>query len=230
MICLSIILQQQAHVEETDEDVEKIIDVATNEGLTVEEWEVVHMDTISQQRFEYITNILQSRYLDTVTEDENKIKYVFEAQNSEEMVHHYFQVIVPNNRQGEITLQTVISGSVWNESTADYYKDLTKTLQNDLLVGFDKTFTCVKLNNSGIINSGFSGDEIWQKMKVIHKSEYYDNVPQSNYSRELYGFTPLSNSELLVSGEKINFHMIMKDKVQNEKQVIIGTPIILNEY
>lgn len=224
------ISHQPSHSSVINNDLSTILNEAITSEFEVEEWEVISIDKISKKDFENIKNTLQSSHLVTVKNDENKVKYIFEAKNQSKYVNYSFHAIIPKNQENEITFQTVISGVEWDDLVQNYYKQLTNNLQKKFSLNFNKLFTCAKLNDDGIINNGFSDDEIWKKMKVVHKSEQYDNIQQSIYGKEIYGYTPLLDGQITVQEEIINFHMITKNELQNKKQIIIGTPIILNEY
>lgn len=226
---VAVLLQQPVAVE-ANQPLNIIIDVFLDEGFTLDEWEVIMIDTISEKDFERLMTKSHNSYIVTVIKDKDKVKYIFDAKNPEKMINHSIQVIEPNHSDDIKTIQIVISGKEWNDSVQLYYNDLTKRLKSEYSSQFNRIFTCAKLNDNGIINVGFSYDEIWKKMKIVHKSEYFDNIQQSNYVKEVYGYTSLWHDEIEVQDEKINFQMAVKNDAQNKKQVIIGTPIILNEY
>lgn len=50
------------------------------------------------------------------------------------------------------------------------------------------------------------------------------------YEKELNEYTPMSQQEVLLKVELINVQLIDKNKKNDKKEVIIGTPVILNEY
>lgn len=53
---------------------------------------------------------------------------------------------------------------------------------------------------------------------------------KSFYEKELNEYTPMSQQEILLKVELINVQLIDKNKKNDKKEVIIGTPVILNEY
>lgn len=231
-IILSIILflQEQPTTHQPGKELDVITTVFTEEGFTVEEWDIIMINKMSRKKFNKIKNKLQNSYLGTVIKEESKLIYISESKNTDDKLRYTTQIIIPENQNDEITFQIVVSGKEWDSFAENYYNNMTKHLKNEFSLKFNKIFTCVKLTDNGIIDNGYSYDEIWQKMNVVHKNEHYDNVKQSNYEKEVYGYTPMWNSKVIVQDEPINFHMILKNNKQNNKTVIIGTPIILNEY
>lgn len=231
-ICIIIILlfSGQASKAETSKTIDTIVDIALTEGLYLEEWQVVMKQKISAKQFEHILNKTKNSYFVTTKKDYHKILYIFEAKNRDERINYEFQAIVPHHHADLITFQIVYSGVKWDDSTHFNYIILTNNIQSELLIDFDKIFTCVKLRNNGIIDVGFLIENIWEKMKILHMFDQEDNVKQSVYEKEFYGYTPLWSNNIKVNDEEINFHMIIKNDEENKKQVIIGTPIIMNEY
>src|SRR5699024_9852355 len=118
-----------------------------------------------------------------------------------------------------ITVQTIISAPEWNESVKTYYNSLSKALQHHYNLKFTRNFTCLKFDVSGIIDDGFSIDEFWQKLKVVHKKEQYDNVQQSTYEKEIYGYSQLWSNEIDIEQERINFQMAIKNNAANKKEI-----------
>lgn len=200
------------------------------EGWELKDWQVVSINIISKNEFDNISNSLQNSYFVSISKDQNAVKYKFESKNKNDLINHSFQAVVPQNNSDRVTLKTVISGAEWNEKIYDYYSRLTRDLQSDYKIKFTRNFTCLKFDVGGIINSGSLFDEFWNKMKVVHKKEQYDNVQQSIYEKEIYGYSPLLGEEINVNNEKINFQIALKNVTANKTELIVGTPMIINEY
>jgi len=229
ILSMIICLTEQPVQEPLNQELEILAEIGEDQGWELDEWQVVFINEISTRSFDKIINNLKNSHLITTQKDKYTVKYMIENQNDDEQISHFFQAIVPSNAN-KITLQTVISGQGWNDSIKENYLHLTKSLLHDNNISITKNFTCLKFNYSDIMNVGFSFDEFWKKMKVIHKKEQNDNVQHSAYKKEFYGFSRLLGDEFEINNEKINFQMTLKNDERNKKQVIIGTPMILNEY
>ncbi|MEI3607771.1 YwmB family TATA-box binding protein [Pseudogracilibacillus sp. SE30717A] len=207
-----------------------LAEAGQNEGWDLKEWQAVAFLELTPQEYDNLSNKLQNSYLVTMEENENAVKYIFETNERDELITHSFYTVIPTKGEQNITVQAIFFGEEWDDMISDYYDSLIKALQKDYNIKFSKIFTCLKFEVSGIINNGFSIDEFWQKMNVVHRKEQYDNVQQSIYEKEVYGYSPLWSNTITVDNEPINFHMTIKNDEANKKQVIVGTPMILNEY
>jgi|GEM_PF-2608650 len=217
--------------EMTHDELALLAHAGLEQGWELDEWQVVMMNDMNIKDFDNITKRLQNSYFVSTFEDENAVIYSFESKNNNPYMNHSFEAVVPTQHNNEtITLHLIISGNSWDEKASDYYTELTNRLKTDYNMQFARNFTCLKFQVSGIINIGLSIDEFWQKMKVVHTQEQYDNVQHSIYEKEIYGHSPLIGNDIEVNDEKINLQMALKDEPGNKKQVIVGTPMILNEY
>lgn len=229
LICTFILLSHSPIKEVTNQELTLLAQAGQEEGWDLKNWQVVSINDISKKEFDNISNMLQNSYFVSLSENENAVIYTFESKKTNELIEHSIQAIIKNSGD-HVRLQTIISGDEWNEKIYDYYSLLTKDLQMDYNIKFTRNFTCLKFNVSGIINNGSLFDEFWNKMKVVHRIEQYDNVQQSIYEKEFYSYSPSLGEEIIVNNEKINFQIALK-KISDEKtEIIVGTPMILNEY
>lgn len=229
IILFMMLIPHQTMIE-ADKELDDIVNTFTDQGFLLDEWQVVIVNKLTKKEFENIAKKLQISYVASVRNEENTVKYEFEAKNSEEPLNHSIRAILPKNNSNDISVQLVIFGEEWNETVQNYYNHLTRKLYNEFSLTFTKIFTCVKLSDNGIINDGFSHDELWEKMNVVHKKEQFDTIQDASYLYEMYGYNPSWKTKMIIQEDPINFHFVMKNDDQNKKQVIIGTPIILNEY
>jgi len=227
MLFLSILFLLQPVQNKPDHELPLLVEAGQEEGWQLNNWQVVNIDQLTENEFETFMNNLQNDYKATIIKDENAVKYTFEYKKSVEEITHAFHAVKSSDK---ITIQTIIYGQNWNHTVQDYFDKLTNSLQKAYKLKFTKNFTCLYFEESGIINGGFTIDEFWQKMKIKREFEQYDNVQHSTYERELYGYSPLWNNEMVVDQAKINVQMTIKQDDEHKKQIIIGTPMILNEY
>lgn len=229
LIISTVILLQQPSIDMVNTELELISKAGEEEGWNLQEWQVIIIEKMPRENYDNITNMLQNSYLVTTQEDENKLKYTFESQIQDEHINHSLQALV-DHHSDIVTVHIVLSGQTWDESAKKHYKRLTRTLQHDYNFTFTKKFTCLKFGVSGIINDGILLDEFWKNLQIVHKLEQDDNIQHSSYDKDIYGYSPLWSNQIQVDQDNINFQMTIKSNEANKKEIIIGTPMLLNEY
>lgn len=212
-------------------DLDSLQHAFTEEGFELDAWEVVFLETHTKKEWNKIQRGLMGSH-DVTTVNKEMVQHdtytpINEGVNSLDYMIH---AIIPKGNAGDVRLQIILSGDQWTESIQDQYIDLTNYLQMARGLVLDESYTCVKLNNNGIMNVGFSVNKGLEKLNVIHKVEQVDNVEQSVYEKNIYGYSPILTSEIKVDDTAMNFQLTVKNSTDDKKQVIIGTPIILNEY
>lgn len=220
----------QQPIKEDPQPIEFIAQVAEEENLNIKYWQVLMDEKIPRGEFDELMNILESNYSITTLKENNTIKYTMKETDKGIGMNHTFHAVIPSDNLEDVTLQLVIKGTHWDEQTKHRYKDLTKTLQYDYSIQFGRTFTCLKLVDNAIINDGSYDERILKKLNIKNLNEQYDNVHKSTYIAEYYGYTPLWDEKIVVNDEKINVQMVIKETENNHTEIIIGTPIVLNEY
>ena len=178
----------------------------------------------------FLSNVkeLREKYIVITEEKEQAIKYHLRS-DAKEGTEHDIYAVIPKGTD-IINLQIVYNGKEWNDKIALNMTKTIKKLKKHLQFDDDGIFTCVKLNFDGIMNLGLSVEKLMDNLKIVHTKEFEDNVENTIYGKTFYGYSPLFNQSIEVADEEMNFQLTTRNVTNNKKQVIIGTPLILNEY
>ena len=190
------ILPFQHSTPEDKIELELILEVAEQEGLELESWEITMDTKLNRKMFEQFLTKIENNFDYTIIHEQDKIKYLFREKNPETIFDHTFHAIIPNQAENDITLKLVIKGQKWNEKTKIDYARLTKRLQFDYDVHFGRNFTCLKFHDDVIIRDGLIYENLRKKLQISHLYEYEDNVNNSTYVSEYYGYSKLFRSEI----------------------------------
>lgn len=228
LIILFIPFQQPTSEERTA--LEIIAEAGNKEGLVLESWQINMDEKLNRKKFEQLLNKLEINYNVTMINEHDKLKYVIRENNPHSTFHHTFYAIVPKNNRDDVTLQLVISGQKWDEETKNNYYMLTNLLKNDYDLIFGRNFTCLKFAKDDIMRDGLIYENLWEHLQVSQINEHKDNINHSTYVAEYYGYSNLLPDGINVANEKVNFQMVVKESRGNNTQIIIGTPIVINEY
>jgi len=228
VILLSLCIFFQMNVKATSEhDITLLMETIADFDIEVAEWEVTHIVKMSREEAKQILLHMEGEYVIVKEVKDQSTTYNGQPKNKLASIDQQIRIV---EQAGKSTLQMTLSSNQWNEQVEQYYKLLTTSLQNDVNLNEIRSYTCVKVSDSDIIINGLLNDEFWSKLKVVHKSEQKETLQHSLYEKEIIGYTPLFQQEMIVNNDAINMQMMIKNTRKNKKQLIIGTPVILNEY
>lgn len=224
IICFAILLifQSADFSPLKYEELNSIMQMTDEMGMELDAWELVAIDTVSDEKQERITE-----WLHTVSElsvdDEHGRSFVISNTG-------YINVTIQFIKTKEVKIQVVISGEEWKEHTQVELNRIWGELEQVIFTKTTNLYTCAKLVDNGIIIDGIYTDNIQKILGVDPIFNQMDNIKDTSYEVEYYGYAPSWKSEINVNNEKINFQMAVKSHLKNDKLIIIGTPAILNEY
>lgn len=203
------------------EELESIMKMADEMGMELDTWELIALDKISNEQKQEVIDWLETSS-ETIEEDENGISFNY-------LKAGYIRINIKLMHESN-KVQIVFSGNDWNESEQATLRKIWMEFQQVIFTKNTNLYTCVKFNDNGIMIDGIYTTEIQEKLKVKPIFDQKDNLKDTAYEGDYYGYSPSWKSEINVNKEKINFQMAVKSHSQNEKEIIIGTPAILNEY
>lgn len=228
VMLLSLCIFFQMNVKATSEhDITLLMEAIADFDIEVAEWEVTHIVKMSPEEAKQILLQMDEEYV--IVDELGDHSKIYSGQPKNELASIDQQIRIVE-QAGKSTLQMTLSSNQWNDQVEQYYNLLTTNLQNDVNLNEIRSYTCVKVSDSDIIINGLLNDEFWSKLKVVHKNEQKETLQHSIYEKEIIGYTPLFQQEMIVNNDAINMQMMIKNTRKNKKQLIIGTPVILNEY
>lgn len=229
MICVFFLFTSIGAAQTVEED--ELIQLATvieENNLAIENWEVMFKRKSSKKYTLSLLEQLKNSYLVTVTEDENKLKYVVnEKEKNNAFSVQYNVLITKQSNKSEII--TVIKGSNWNRFIMEAYQSFVQT-KNEMFTQTSQKYTCLETKDSGIIDVGLLLKNIKEQLNLSHIVTQTDTVEQSVHKNLLYGYTPLWDQKIWIDTKPMNVQIVEKAAGLNQSNLTIGTPILVNEY
>lgn len=227
-IILSMIMMLQVNIgNKNEQDIDVLIDTMDELDIEVASWEVTHIVNISTYEIESLLSYLESDYLIVKEVTDETTIYTAQPRQQIDTITEDIRIV---DYASNSTFQMTLSADVWNDHVRKYYKMLTKDLQSHMKLQNMQTYTCIRTGYSDTINKDLFNEYILDELKIEYKSEQADTIQNSTYEKEIIGYTPLFQHEINVNNIAVNMQMMIKNTKNNKKQLIIGTPIILNEY
>ncbi len=207
----------------------KFTEVAEEDQLEINSWEVLIKETKQIKNREAYVNKFRNQQLITMTKDENSINYIFEERNNNAIQINY-QLVLPLHSDEQAELIIAISGNEWNEKIKENYTKIAADLKKEKFTSKAKTFACIEFIEGGTIGDRMIIDSFLSSLEVVHMKVQNDTVQSSRLKNVIYGYTPLWKESFDLEGIPLNLQIAVTELETGDLKYTIGTPILINEY
>jgi len=228
-IVFSIILSQETPVMVGQE----LIDIShflEENSMTVDAWSVtikekIHSETVLKNTVQQ----LSEQYDQTVSKDENAHIYFYEGTHNEAQIDVSFKVVQSIiEDSGEIV--AVISGQKWDGSLLQDYLDMLQSINENYFTEKSHVYTCLTIEDGVIINNDNFLEKVIKNFNLSNVKTQIDKVQTKIHKKVIYGYTPIWDKKLMIKDEPMNLQVVIDGDDSKERKVIIGTPVLINEY
>lgn len=206
------------------EELLKIAKLIIDNGHEVEEWSVTINEKMPQQQAYDVIDILEENSVSKIEKKDTLTKYSFTSE------YISYQITIPHNKIQFASVNAVISGTSWDHLIKENYQ---KQLKKALSLYFTKKssiYTCVTTNKNAIIKSSDFIEKITRKLKLTSYSTQTDIIENVTHKEIIYGYTTIWANKEIVIDAPLNVQIVLERFEDGEAKVIIGTPILVNEY
>ncbi|SFB26618.1 TATA-box binding [Lentibacillus halodurans] len=229
-IYLFMMMSSGVLAKQTDE-LTDIASIVTEDGVSVDSWQVTIKEEMNRDAIEHITNKLQDEnsYKATRTEDEKAVKYSFERAHKKMNISEMYNVVIPKNAMYDAEFVAVLQGEHWNDSIADFYINRVEDIQATYFTTESTKFACLTADVDAKIEIAYFLNQLKQTLQLTNIQTQTDNVETSKVKKIVYGYTPLWEQEITMQ-KPMNLQMVVQNGTHDSKRVTIGTPMLINEY
>lgn len=229
-MALLTMLQGHQLVSETPHEIADIITAAEATPLTVSSWELIGTDKLTEEKMHQLQeSITRDGYLEKRVEKAAVIIHTYEK-IVQDKINVEIRMIQNKGDLKDIRLHVVVNGEEWTPQIERIFDEIIRYLNVNVFSDLVAYFACVKFVDDGIIDYSMFVNEIYENLKVEHKSEQFDTIDDSKYEVGMYGYNHSWNSRIQMNNTQVNMQVIVGKVMNNKRQTIIGTPAILNEY
>lgn len=208
----------------------QIAQIAEQIGLDTESWEVTIREKMPINEIKSYMKHLQRSYEVHENSDKDLTTYNLTNTHKNDRISVSYKALIPSGSVGTGEFIAVISAFEWNEKTSLQYEEtLNRTVDHYFSQNAHK-FTCLQANKGGILNRITLFDKLTKSFNIKYQQTQLDNIHHSTTTEELYGYTDLLNEKLMILDKPMNIHIAFIHKASGKEKVIIGTPILINEY
>lgn len=215
----------------TDE-LSDIVSVVLENELSIDSWEVTLKEKMTSPNIKKVLKQLQSDPTMDVSVQEHKdvVQYIGKAIYDPEGVTVIFKAIFPSSEEDLGQLIVAITGKYWDENISVQYNEIIQNLTHKYFSESVHKFTCLEAYNNDIIEGTTLLKRIKQSLQLKHTFTQTDDVQMDKQIVEIYGFNALWGESFTIEDKPMNAHISYIHARNGEEKIIIGTPILLNEY
>lgn len=207
-----------------------IADFVTDNGSVVDEWTVTIKEKIhSNSSLREFQMSLAGKTKPIISNTTHSQIYFYENTHNYDTINVSFKVVIPKTEQ-PAELVAIIAGEHWNRSLSNQYLHLLQTITNAYFTKNIHVYTCLSTTESVIIDSDEFFQKVIEKFDIKNISTQSDNINNQIHKKIFYGYTQIWEKKLKINDELMNLQVVMDEKKNGKQKIIIGTPILINEY
>ncbi|MDY0404573.1 YwmB family TATA-box binding protein [Virgibacillus sp. 179-BFC.A HS] len=196
----------------------------------VEKWEVTVKERMNQNRIEKVLKNLQSAGNMAGKTDENSIKYSIRDVRKTNNITVTYSVVIPKSKQYQAEVIMVISGRKWDKTTEKNYKKILHQATGRYFTETSQIFACLVTSPDAIIEVERFLKYLTETIGFERQKTQIDKISYSRIQKNIYGYTPLWNQKLDMNMQSVNVQIAQVQASNKKTQLVIGTPILINEY
>lgn len=229
-ICIFMLVGAENTLAEVKEDdLINLISIAEKSDILIELWKVTLKETMPIVAIKNHIKKLEKTNKILMEKSEKGTIYTINNGHNKAGLSISFHGVIPfSSQKGEFIIE--ISGHKWDEKTHLQYKEVINTLFHIYFSKNVHTFACLQGQSNGIIKKTILLREMKETLHLKHVKTQLDNEQNDKEITEIYGYTPLWSKKLMISDQPMNTHITYINEENRADKIIIGTPILINEY
>lgn len=208
-----------------------LIHFAEKESLSIEQWEVILLEKKTYEEAEHLLKELKKiKDVQIISKTEHIIKYSIPMSTSNNHIKQSMTMVFPKNNQYSPEITIKLKGKNWNEEILREYRQI---FDEEIPIYFTKNaqlFTCLVVTSNDIMSDVYFTDILKNNFEIENIVVQSDTLKQSTYDKILYGYNPSWDNDISLLHQRLNMQIVMQHHKNLKTKVIIGTPILMNEY
>ncbi|MFC4558069.1 YwmB family TATA-box binding protein [Virgibacillus kekensis] len=215
-----------------NEEMSGIAELVNNSKLEIDGWQVTIKEQMSPDKAHDLMKKIKTKnsHLVTGTEDENTIKYTFRYVQKDSDFTEIYNVLIPKDKNYQAQFTAVLKGENWSNAVEKSYFMRLNNLKNSFFSEDSTKFACLTTSISDKIDTSSFFAEMEDSLNIDYSRTQIDNLENSTIKEIKYGYTPLWSNQFKIMGKPINLQIATIEKGNGLVRLVIGTPILINEY
>ncbi|WP_053218103.1 YwmB family TATA-box binding protein [Virgibacillus senegalensis] len=228
LLGIIVLLQSYVHASTQTEPIEQLIQLAEQEQIPLEKWQVVMKDELDRNRASKIAknlaNYFPASYINR-EETSQAVKWVASNLHKQTQLSETFIMIVPKKEHGKVQISYALAGENWSEQTRSIYLAKTMDVTKVLFTPDVKKFACLSMLSNDKMNKVYFFEKFVEKLNV----QALDSIQEKDFT-VLSGYTPYWEQTIPGKDSLMNIQLAAREDAGGNTTMTIGTPIIITEY
>ncbi|HHU20312.1 MAG TPA: hypothetical protein GXZ58_08910 [Bacilli bacterium] len=138
---------------------------------------------------------------------------------------HEIITIIDSIEQVNQAVNYQLLGNVNLMNQTDDYAETVKSLISTIYTTEKKQYACLKISSHDMMLSGYFFAEIQKNLNY----QEIDRIEEPDLT-VISGYTTQFNQQIPYGNEQMNVQISVRQRSNQEKQIMIGTPILMTEY
>lgn len=213
----------------TDEMIQ-LTEAVNKSQLSINKWQITIKEHMNKEELEQIVAEMENSYLVTRKEDQYSIKYSISNTQKTDVISVSYNALLPKNMHDEAQLIAVIAGEGWNRKIEKKYVREMENITKHYFTQRSQLFTCLTTSHDGIIESDYVIEKLTNELNIQQITTQNDRLIESVHRKILYGYSPKWGNEIVIDDIPTNIQIVDKTDGTGNGKIVIGTPILINEY
>ncbi|GAA4069380.1 YwmB family TATA-box binding protein [Amphibacillus indicireducens] len=138
---------------------------------------------------------------------------------------HEIITIIDSIEQVNQAVNYQLLGNVNHMNRTDDYAETVKSLISTIYTTEKQQYACLKISSHDMMLSGYFFAEIQKNLNY----QEIDRIEEPDLT-VISGYTTQFNQQIPYGNEQMNVQISVRQRSNQEKQIMIGTPILMTEY
>lgn len=214
---------------DTSEELVAMAELINEFDLSVDSWTVTYKENIPEQSLNGIIDKMKEKGQVIKTETEDATKYNVQHTHKNEKLNESYNVVYAKHLN-QIELTITIEGESWDSQVESQYRNIEAKLLKEMLTNSVQKFACMTTHSNDIIADDKIVKYLEKKLKLRQKSTQNEKITKNVNKKIVYGYIPMWTTKIEMLGNPVNMQLAFTNDMHKGTTMIIGTPILINEY
>lgn len=231
LIVSMILFSGSSETQTPSEELITIISALEENNVEADEWSVLYKDKITNKQMKNLIKNAKKEDTFSSTKQKRSTSYSWILQDDDNPMTINYTIVQQLSKNGPISLIVELSGSAWNGQIEQKYEEKIKTLEKEIFTKNVNKFTCIMAKKDDIIEHVDFLNKLKNNFQIKDFSTQTDKIKENVHNKIVYGYTPLWKESINIMGQQTNLQLVINQREKAEEtKIIIGTPILINEY